>query len=77
MAENGYECISVDHCIYVRTSNLGISIVAIHVNDMCMAASSPGEMQKLKDDLKKVFNLVDLGEVRFLLGIAITQDRTA
>jgi len=31
----------------IRTSNLSI-YSAIHVNDMCMAARSPGEMQKLR-----------------------------
>src|SRR5882724_6776295 len=77
MTENGYERVSVDHCIYVRTSSLGTSIVAIHVDDMCVAASSPGEMQKLKDDLKKIFDLVDLGEVHFLLGIAVTRNWSA
>ena len=77
MTENGYERISVDHCVYVRTLNLGISIVEIHVDDMCMAASSPEEMKKLKDDLKKTFNLVDLGEICYLLGIMVTWDHIA
>ena len=71
MTENGYKRVSVNHCIYIRTSRLGMSIVTIHVDDMCAAARSQ-EMQKLKDDLRKVFDLVDLGEVHFLLGIAIT-----
>ena len=69
--------VSTNHCIYVRTSNLGTSIVVIHVNDMCVATSSLGEMQKLKDDLKKNFDLVDLGKVHFLLGITVTQDHLA
>jgi len=77
MTENGYERVSIDHCIYSRTSSLGTSIVAIHVVDMCTAASSLGEMQKLKDDLKKIFDLVDLGEVYFLLGITVMRDQSA
>jgi len=38
------------------------------------AARSPEEVQKLKDDLKKTFDLLDLGEICFLLGIAVTWD---
>ena len=77
MVNNGYTRISSDHCVYVRTSKLGTLIVAIHVNDMCAAASSAKEMKKLKDDLRKAFDLVDLSKVCFLLGIAVTWDRTA
>ena len=50
------------------------SIVAIHVDDMCMAASNMAEMAKLKEQLGKFFSLVDLGELKWLLGISITQD---
>ena len=74
MTENGYKRVSVNHCIYIRTSRLGMSIVTIHVDDMCMDTSSPEEMQKLKDNLRKVFDLVDLSEVYFLLGIVVTQN---
>jgi len=77
MTENGYKRVSVNHCVYVRTSSLGMSIVGIHVNDMCVAASSLGEVKKLKDDLKKFFDLVDLGEVHFLFHITVTQDHLA
>ena len=77
MVNNGYTRILSDHGVYIRTSKLGTSIVAIHVDDMCAAASSAEEVKKLKDNLRKAFNLVDLSEVHFLLGIAITWDWTA
>ena len=77
MVNNGYTRILLDHCVYVRTSKLGTSIVVIHVDDMCAAASSTEEMKKLKDNLRKAFDLVDFGEVHFLLGIAVTWDWTA
>ena len=75
MVEIGYQRNSADHCVYVRTSKNGTSIVTIHVDDLCIASSTPEEMKQLKTDLGKFFDLVDLGEVRFLLGIAIKRDR--
>ena len=72
MTENVYERVSINHCVYVRISNLGTSIVAIHANKMCVATSSPGKMQKLKGDLKKKIDIVELGKVHFLLGIMVT-----
>ena len=53
----------------------GSSIVVIHVDDMCAAASNMAEMAKLKEQLGKFFSLVDLGELKWLLGISVTRDR--
>ena len=50
-------------------------IVAIHVDDMCATASNMSEMAKLKTKLGKFFSLVDLGKLKWLLGIAITQNQ--
>ena len=74
MLEICYIRISADHCIYMHDSPTGKSIVAIHVDDMCVAASNKTEMAKLKEQLGKLFSLVDLGKLRWLLGIAITRD---
>ena len=67
MVDNRYLRVSVDHCVYIQSLKLGTLLVAIHVDDMCAAASSLAEMQSLKNDLKSAFNLIDLGEVCFLL----------
>ena len=71
----GYHRLAVDHCVYTRSTTEGTSMIAVHVDDMCVAASSPTEMARLKSDLGKCFDLVDLGEVKWLLGIGITRDR--
>ena len=58
----------------MRKTLEGLSILAIHVDDICTAVSSMTEMVKLKVQLGQFFNLVDLGELKWLLGIAITQN---
>ena len=60
--------------IYMRKGTEGSSIVAIHVDDMCAAASNMAEMAKLKEQLGKFFSLVNLGELKWLLGISVTRD---
>ena len=74
MIDIGYVRITADHCIYMHKTAKGSSIVAIHVDDMCTTASNMAEMAKLKEQLGKFFSLVDLGKLKWLLGIAITQD---
>ena len=68
MIDIGYICITADHCIYMRKTAEGSSIVAIHVDDMCATASNMAEMAKLKEQLRTFFSLVDLGELKWLSG---------
>ena len=77
MIDIGYVCITTDHCIYMCKTAEGSSIVAIHIDNMCAAASNMAEMAKLKEQLGTFFSLVDLGELKWLLGIAVTRDRRA
>ena len=41
---------------------------------MCVAMSNKAEMAKLKAQLGKLFSLVDLGELKWLLGISVTRN---
>ena len=71
MIDIGYVCITANHCIYMCKTAEGSSIVGIHVDDMCATASNMAEMAKLKEQLRKFFSLVDLGELKWLLGIVL------
>jgi len=75
MLDIGYMRVMADHCIYMHKTAEGSSIVVVHVDDMCAVASNMSEMAKLKAQLGKFFSLVDLCELKWLLGIAVTQDR--
>src|SRR5882672_10066370 len=77
MLEIGYVHISADHCIYMCKTPSGSSIIAIHVDYMAAAASNKAEMAKLKEQLGKLFSIVDLGELKWLLGIAVTRNQHA
>ena len=74
-ADIGYVRTTADHCIYMHKTLEGSSILTIHVDDICAAASRTTEMVKLKAQLRQFFNLVDLSELKWLLGIAITRNR--
>jgi transposase InsO family protein len=73
--EIGFTRIAADHCVYVRTTKDGTSIIGIHVDDICATASTATEMKRVKGDIGAIFDLVDLGEVHHLLGMAIRRDR--
>ncbi|HEV7736056.1 MAG TPA: reverse transcriptase domain-containing protein, partial [Chlamydiales bacterium] len=76
MIEEGFTQISVEHSLYVRKTETGTSMVAVHVDDMAVAASSKEEIRRIATDLNKHFEMVDLGSIKWLLGIAIERDRS-
>ncbi|HEV7738455.1 MAG TPA: reverse transcriptase domain-containing protein, partial [Chlamydiales bacterium] len=75
MLEEGFTQISVEHSLYLRKSETGTALVAVHVDDMAVAASSGGEIKRVAQDLNKHFEMVDLGPIKWLLGIAIERER--
>ncbi|HEV7737050.1 MAG TPA: reverse transcriptase domain-containing protein [Chlamydiales bacterium] len=75
MLEEGFTQISVEHSLYIRKSNTGTALIAVHVDDMAVAASNGDEIKQVAHDLNKHFEIVDLGPIKWLLGIAIERDR--
>jgi hypothetical protein len=49
-------------------------IVAMHIDNLMLAASSEKEMMGLKCKLRSQFELVYLGPVHWLLGIKVKRD---
>ena len=50
-------------------------IVASYVDDLIILSKSINQIQVLKAALSKTFEMKDLGEVRFLLGMNIRRNR--
>jgi hypothetical protein len=76
MIEWGFTRLSCESCIYYRKSDSGIIIAAVHVDDYLSIADSPRENERFKDQMRKVWTISELGTARFIVGIAVTWDRT-
>ena len=73
----GFERLACEWCVYRRESLTGTIIFAVHVDDIVSAASSPDENELFKAQLKKHWEISDLGPAKFALGIAISRDTNA
>jgi hypothetical protein len=73
----GFTRLSSESCIYYRNDATGIVIAAVHVDDFLSIANSPTANEKFKSQMKEIWTISDLGEVKQLVGIAISRDRTA
>jgi hypothetical protein len=73
----GFTRLSSESCIYYRNDATGIVIAAVHVDDFLSIADSPTANETFKSQMKEIWTISDLGEVKQLVGIAISRDRTA
>jgi len=65
-----------DHCVYLRKLQDGSFIyLLLYVDDMLIASKNSGEIEKLKAQLNKEFEMKDLGEAKKILGMEIIRDR--
>ena len=75
MLKHGFKRIPADHCLYMRITSRGKSIIVVHTDDMAAAASTPAKMESIIHDLRSTFDIMDLGEIKWMLGIEISQNR--
>jgi len=69
-----YNRCEYDSCVYFKQSD-DLTYLLLYVDDILIAAKNKTHVQKLKAQLKKKFNMKDLGEAKKILGIEITRDR--
>ena len=67
----------MDHSLYVVQSSTHIVIVIIYVDDLIILASDMTKLMEFKAKLEKEFDMSDLGELHFFLGVQIERNRAA
>ncbi|MCO5548192.1 hypothetical protein L7F22_001650 [Adiantum nelumboides] len=67
----GFHMADADHSLYVRKNENGIVIIGIYVDDLIIGGDNEGKIMHVKSFLKKKFDMKDLGELRYFLGIEI------
>jgi hypothetical protein len=77
LEEYGFKSLVTDPCVYVLKETSGgiVAILMIYVDDIAFACKDKKEKDKLLDVLKKHFEMKDLGELKYFLGIHL--ERTA
>ena len=73
MIENGYKSNECDKYIYSKSWNDLHVIISIYVDDMLIFGSNMHVINETKNMLKSHFNMKDLGETSFILGMKITK----
>ena len=72
----GLKLCIVDDCVYHKFNESKYLFLVLYVDDILLASSDIGFLQETKKFLMKIFEMKDLGETSFVLGIKILRDRS-
>ena len=73
----GFAAIHADPCVYAYKRGTVVLIISLYVDDLLLASDSLAELTKVKAELQTCFDMDDVGDASFALGIKITRDRAA
>jgi len=76
MIKVGYNRCEHDSCVYFKQSK-DPTYLLLYVDDMLIATRNKTYVQKLKTQLKKEFDMKDLGKAKKIFGMEITRDRSS
>ena len=75
ITQNGFKDNTVDRCIYLRVSGSSYIFLVLYVDDILLASNNPDSLFETKHMLSTHFDMKDLGEASYVLGIKILRDR--
>jgi len=65
-----------DNAFYYKTTKQGQVFVAVYVDDLMITGSNVSEIKVTKESFSKFFKVKDLGEVKKIIGIEVTRNRS-
>ena len=63
-----------DHCVYMKRSNNHFIILSLYVNDILIAGNDKKLIDVTKNWLSSNFEMKDMGEASYVLGVKILRD---
>ena len=73
--KDGFKMMEEDHCVYLKRSNSGFVILSLYVDDILLAGNSKEMIDTAKKWLSSNFEMKDMGEASYVLGVKIVRDR--
>jgi hypothetical protein len=74
LMEKGFTKSEADHTLFTKKNQGGIVVVLIYVDDIIITGSDAEGISETKGILKTSFDIKDLGELKYFLGIEMTRE---
>ena len=65
----------MDQCIYQKVSGSKTCFLVLYVDDILLASNDKGLLYEVKQFLSKHFEIKDMGDASYVIGIKIDRDR--
>ena len=75
LKDMGFNQSSSDPCLYISTGK-ELVIVAVYVDDILLASKSQEKMKEIKGMLSTSFDIKDMGELHYFLGVKVLKNST-
>ncbi|KAL6329418.1 hypothetical protein AAG906_018057 [Vitis piasezkii] len=65
----------IDQCIYLKVSGSKVCFLFLYVNDILLTTNDKGLLHEVKQFLSNNFDMKEMGETSYVIGIKIQRDR--
>ncbi|KAL0413520.1 UNVERIFIED_CONTAM: Retrovirus-related Pol polyprotein from transposon TNT 1-94 [Sesamum radiatum] len=72
----GFTMVEEDHCVYVKRSKKNFIILSLYVDDIQLAENNMEMIVATQKWLSSTFEMKDMGEAEYILGVKIHRDRS-
>ena len=72
----GFTMMEEDHCVYIKQSNNHFIILSLYVDDILISGNDKKLIDETKKWLLSNFEIKDMGEASYVLGLKILKDRS-
>ncbi|XP_022876792.1 uncharacterized protein LOC111394998 [Olea europaea var. sylvestris] len=69
----GYKQSGLDHTIFIKLKEGKVTTLIVYVDDMVLTGDDPGEMKLLQEYLAIEFEMKNLGQLKYFVGIEIAR----
>ena len=75
MQKYGYRQSNSDHTLFLKQQGDSITCLLIYVDDMIITGNDSVEIKKLRENLSQEFEMKDLGDLKYFLGIEVMRSK--
>ncbi|KAK4271170.1 hypothetical protein QN277_019902 [Acacia crassicarpa] len=75
MTKFRYKQSNADHTLFIKQNNGKVAILIVYVDDMVLTGDDLEEMKSLEKKLAAKFDMKDLGQLRYFLGIEVARSK--
>ncbi|KAG8481294.1 hypothetical protein CXB51_026079 [Gossypium anomalum] len=74
--ENGFKQCPYEHALYMKKNGGNMLFVALYVDDLIFMGNNGEMIQDFKSKMAQEFEMIDLGLMKFFLGLEVRQEET-